>query len=91
MKKIAKYFFAALAVASAVSCAKELTDDFRPADKVQQGKSYTFTATMADTKSVIDEETLEILWSGDAQNKEYITVLEPANAAAGIEAKVITY
>lgn len=89
MKKIAKYFFAALAVASAVSCAKELTDDFRPADKVQQGKSYTFTATMADTKSVIDEETLEILWSGDAENKEYITVLEPA--ATGITAKVITY
>lgn len=89
MKKIAKYFFAALAVASAVSCAKELTDDFRPADKVQQGKSYTFTATMADTKSVIDEETLEILWSGDAQNKEYITVLEPA--ATGITAKAITY
>lgn len=89
MKKIAKYFFAALAVASAVSCAKELTDDFRPADKVQQGKSYTFTATMADTKSVIDEETLEILWSGDAENKEYITVLEPA--ATGITAKAITY
>lgn len=89
MKKIAKYFFAALAVASAVSCAKELTDDFRPADKVQQGKSYTFTATMADTKSVIDEETLEILWSGDENNLEYITVLEPA--ATGITAKAITY
>jgi len=89
MKKIAKYFFAALAVASAVSCAKELTDDFRPADKVQQGKSYTFTATMADTKSVIDEETLEILWSGDENNMEYITVLEPA--ATGITAKAITY
>lgn len=89
MKKIAKYFFAALAVASAVSCAKELTDDFRPADKVQQGKSYTFTATMADTKSVIDEETLEILWSGDENNMEYITVLEPA--ATGIKAKAITY
>lgn len=89
MKKIAKYFFAALAVASAVSCAKELTDDFRPADKVQQGKSYTFTATMADTKSVIDEETLEILWSGDENDMEYITVLEPA--ATGIAAKAITY
>ena len=89
MKKIAKYFFAALAVASAVTCAKELTDDFRPADKVQQGKSYTFTATMADTKSVIDEETLEILWSGDENNMEYITVLEPA--ATGITAKAITY
>lgn len=95
MKKIAKYFFAALAVASAVSCAKELTDDFRPADKVQQGKSYTFTATMADTKSVIDEETLEILWMGDKDGKEYITVLQPATdldvAPDKIDAKAILY
>lgn len=95
MKKIAKYFFAALAVASAVSCAKELTDDFRPADKVQQGKSYTFTATMADTKSVIDEETLENLWMGDKDGKEYISVLQPATDLdvdpEKIDAKVILY
>lgn len=79
MKKIAKYFFAALAVASAVSCAKELTDDYRPVDKVQQGESYTFTATMGDaSKAVLDQDTFENLWMGDEDGNEYITVLEPA-------------
>ena len=80
MKKIAKYFLAALAMTAAVSCAKELTDDFKPANKVQ-GKSYVFSAYMddADTKTVIDGETMQNLWMGDENGKEYITVMEPGS------------
>ena len=78
MKKIAKYFLAALVMTSAVSCAKELTEDFKPANKVQ-GKSYVFSAYMddADTKAVLDENTMQNLWMGDENGKEYITVMEP--------------
>ena len=80
MKKIAKYFLAALAMTSAVSCAKELTEEFKPANKVQ-GKSYVFSAYMddADTKTVIDGNTMQNLWMGDENGNEYITIMEPGS------------
>ena len=75
MKKIAKYFLAALAMTSAVSCAKELTEEFKPANKVQ-GKSYVFSAYMddADTKTVIDGNTMQNLWMGDENGAIFSTV-----------------
>jgi hypothetical protein len=80
MKKIAKYFLAALAMTTAVSCAKELTEEFKPANKVQ-GKSYVFSAYMddADTKTVIDGNTMQNLWMGDENGNEYITIMEPGS------------
>lgn len=77
MKKIAKYFLAALALSASVSCVKELADDFKPVKL--QGNSYVFTATFdeTDTKTVLDENTMESLWYGDENGKEYITVMEP--------------
>ncbi len=78
MKKIAKFLFAAIAMTAAVSCVKELTEDFRPA---VTGNSYVFTATLeADTKTVLDENTMENLWLGDQNGNEYITVVEPGSA-----------
>lgn len=92
MKKIAKYFFAALAMTAAVSCAKELMGDVRP--EPVKGKSYVFTATMADTKAILDENTMETLWLGDEAGNEYITVMEPGSVntyvAKGIDEPTVS-
>lgn len=78
MKKIAKYLFAALAMTAAVSCVKELADDVRPSQPT--GKTYVFNAIHgADTKTILDENTMETLWLGDADGNEYITVMEPGS------------
>ncbi len=76
MKKIAKYLFAALGMTAAVSCAQELTEDFKPTVELK-GKAYVFEATLeAETKTVLDENTMQSLWMGDENENEYIAVLE---------------
>lgn len=77
MKKIAKYFFAALATMAAMSCVKELNVE-KPVELT--GKAYEFTATIGDeTKTTLDAETMTPMWLGDRSGNEYITVMEPNN------------
>lgn len=79
MKKIAKYFFAAVAMTAAVSCVKELdTEVVKPVEMT--GKAYVFSASFdAETKTVLDEETLVPMWFGDQDGNEFITVMEPGS------------
>lgn len=77
MKKIAKFFFAAVAMTAAVSCVKEL-DQVRPVEMT--GKAYVFSASFdAETKTVLDEETLVPMWLGNQDGDEFITVMEPGS------------
>lgn len=78
MKKIAKYFFIAAASFAAMSCVEELNVVEKPVELT--GKAYVFTADFdAETKTVLDEETMTPMWYGDAQGNEYITVMEPGS------------
>lgn len=78
MKKIAKYFFIAAASFAAMSCVEELNVVEKPVKLT--GKAYVFTADFdAETKTVLDEETMTPMWYGDAQGNEYITVMEPGS------------
>lgn len=77
MKKIAKFIFAAVAMTAAVSCVKEL-DQVRPVEMT--GKAYVFSASFdAETKTVLDEETLVPMWLGNQDGDEFITVMEPGS------------
>lgn len=72
MKRIAKYFVAAVGMVAAVACNKEAAQVETPQ---QNGKGYTFTATIgAETKTVLDGMTAK--WMGDADGNEYIHVMD---------------
>lgn len=78
MKKIAKYFFVAAASLAAMSCVKELNVEERPVQLT--GKAYVFSAEFdAETKTVLDEDTMTPMWFGDENGNEYITVMEPGS------------
>lgn len=72
MRRIAKYFVAAMGMVAAVACNKEFSQDVRPE---QNGNEYTFTATIGvETKTVLDG--MKSMWMGDADGNEYIHVLD---------------
>lgn len=78
MKKIAKYFFIAAASFAAMSCVEELNVVEKPVELT--GKAYVFTASFdAETKTVLDEDTMTPMWLGDRDGYEYITVMEPGS------------
>ncbi len=79
--KIAKLFFAALAMTAAVSCTKELAEDIKPSSN-GKGVSYVIEATRStETKAVLDENTMRTLWGGNEEGVERIAILDPATAA----------
>lgn len=58
MKKIYSLAFAAVAIISAVSCQKELSND-----NLIEGGDFTVTATVAATKTVLDDAAKAIYWT----------------------------
>uniref|UniRef100_UPI00405729CF hypothetical protein n=1 Tax=Alistipes sp. TaxID=1872444 RepID=UPI00405729CF len=65
MKRFYAYLVAAFAL-TAVSCSNDLTEEVTPAEPVQTGTvEMTFSATLDETRTLLDYENRQTLWSDD--------------------------